>query len=65
MTTYNDLTSLEEGITQSISGLIRSAIETHGSAHILLSGGTTPLVVYARLAKEDIDWSKEIGRAHV
>jgi 6-phosphogluconolactonase len=58
MTTYNDLTSLEEGITQSISGLIRSAIETHGSAHILLSGGTTPLVVYARLAKEDIDWSK-------
>jgi 6-phosphogluconolactonase len=58
MKTYNDLASLEEGITQFITDLIRSAIVRHGSAHILLSGGTTPLVVYARLAKEDIDWSK-------
>jgi len=58
MKTFKDIASLEEGITTAIADIIRSAIQTYGSAHILLSGGTTPLVVYARLAKEDIDWSK-------
>ena len=58
MKTFKDIASLEEGITTAIADIIRSAIEAYGSAHILLSGGTTPLVVYARLAKEDIDWSK-------
>jgi 6-phosphogluconolactonase len=58
MKTYKDITSLEEGITRTIADIMRSAIRTYGSAHILLSGGTTPLVVYARLSKEDIDWGK-------
>jgi 6-phosphogluconolactonase len=58
MKTFKDINSLEEGITTAISEIIRSAIQMYGSAHILLSGGTTPLVVYERLAKEDIDWSK-------
>jgi 6-phosphogluconolactonase len=58
MKTFKDIASLEEGITTAIADIIRSAIQTYGSAHILLSGGTTPLAVYARLGKVDIDWSK-------
>jgi 6-phosphogluconolactonase len=58
MKIFKDIAALEEGITTEIAEIIRSAIATHGSAHILLSGGTTPLVVYAHLAKQDIDWSK-------
>jgi 6-phosphogluconolactonase len=58
MRTFKDISALEEGITQSIAEHIRKSIEMNGSAHILLSGGTTPLLVYARLAKEEIEWDK-------
>jgi len=58
MKTFKDISALEEGITHAIAEYIRMAITLNGSAHILLSGGTTPLVVYARLAKENIEWEK-------
>ena len=58
MRTFKDISALEEGITHAITEHIRKSIELNGSAHILLSGGTTPLVVYARLAKEEIEWDK-------
>ena len=58
MRTFKDISALEEGITYAIAEYIRKAIELKGSAHILLSGGTTPLVVYARLAQENIEWDK-------
>jgi 6-phosphogluconolactonase len=58
MRIFKDINALEEGITQSIAEYIHKAIELNGTAHVLLSGGTTPLVVYARLAKENIQWNK-------
>ena len=58
MRTFKDISALEEGISHAIAECIRKAIESNESAHILLSGGTTPLVVYARLAKENIQWDK-------
>ncbi|MCF7844914.1 MAG: 6-phosphogluconolactonase [Kiritimatiellales bacterium] len=37
---------------------IASAIKTHNSCMLGLSGGSTPKLIYEQLGKEDIDWSK-------
>lgn len=37
---------------------LREAIASRGSATLALSGGETPKAAYARLAKEDVDWTK-------
>jgi len=41
-----------------IAKALRDAITARGSATIALSGGETPKAAYARLATEDVDWSK-------
>ncbi len=36
----------------------RAAIEKKGAFYLALSGGSTPLAIFAKLGKEDLDWGK-------
>ena len=41
-----------------IADVLRQALETRGHASLMVSGGSSPKPLYARLSKMDLDWSK-------
>jgi len=41
-----------------IEAALRQALEIRGSASLLVSGGSSPKPLYARLSHADLDWSK-------
>ncbi len=41
-----------------IEATLRQAIETRGYASLMVSGGSSPKPLYARLSKANLDWSK-------
>jgi len=49
---------LENQLAADILSVIKSAIQQFGDARILLSGGSTPIGLYAKLAASNIEWSK-------
>jgi 6-phosphogluconolactonase len=57
LTTCADPRTVAERAASQIALSLRSACEQRGSAHLALSGGTTPKLTYELLAKEDVDWS--------
>lgn len=57
LTTCADPRTVAERAASQIALSLRSACEQGGSAHLALSGGTTPKLTYELLAKEDVDWS--------
>lgn len=50
--------ALEDGLVNEICDALSSDIEARGSASLLVSGGSTPKGLFARLSSSDIDWSK-------
>ena len=53
---FKDSTLLAEQATQKILSTAAAAINSKGSFHIVLAGGTTPKHVYKLLAKAQSDW---------
>ena len=49
---------LEEQLAADIISVIKSAVHQYGDARILLSGGSTPIGLYAKLAASISDWTK-------
>jgi len=41
-----------------IESVLRQALETRGHASLMVSGGSSPKPLYARLSKADLEWSK-------
>lgn len=41
-----------------IEAALKQALETRGSASLMVSGGSSPKPLYARLSQADLDWSK-------
>lgn len=61
-TIYSDADSLVQGAAQHIIALAASSIASHGRFSLALSGGSTPRLLYERLAQPDyasqIEWAK-------
>jgi 6-phosphogluconolactonase len=49
---------LVAGAAEAIAALVREATDARGVAHVALSGGSTPLPVYERLATIAIAWAR-------
>lgn len=56
MHVFNDHSELIKVLTSDIRSIIESAIQKKGKAHLLLSGGSTPIPLYKSLASCDLDW---------
>jgi len=56
MHVFNDHSELIKLLTSDICSIIESAIQKKGKAHLLLSGGSTPIPLYKSLASCDLDW---------
>jgi len=46
-----------ERITADIANRLAASLERRKRASLLVSGGSTPAPIYARLQKEDLDWA--------
>ena len=60
MKEFDSKNLLEDQLAADIISVIKSAIHQYGDARILLSGGSTPIGLYAKLAASIIDWEKVI-----
>jgi len=49
---------LAEALSQRIATDLQAAINANGSASLLVSGGSTPKLLFRVLCEKDIDWSK-------
>jgi 6-phosphogluconolactonase len=58
MKEFDSKNLLEDQLAADIISVIKSAIHQYGDARILLSGGSTPIGLYAKLANSIIDWTK-------
>jgi len=56
MKVFNDHLELIKVLTSDIKTIIENAIQKKGKAHLLLSGGSTPIPLYKSLASCDLDW---------
>jgi len=56
MKVFNDHLELIKVLTSDIKTIIENAIQKKGKAHLLLSGGSTPIPLYKSLASCNLDW---------
>ena len=55
---YEDAEEMAEAVAGDIGFIIDSAIDARGAAVIALSGGKTPIPIYAKLAAAKHDWKR-------
>ena len=55
---FSSSEQLVEALAARISGLLREGIHRRGQASLLVSGGSTPVPLFARLAEMDLEWEK-------
>ena len=55
---YDDAEEMAAAVAGDIQFIIESAIDARGGAVIALSGGKTPVPIYAKLAAAKLDWKR-------
>lgn len=55
---FDSAAEMAEQVAGDIGFVIESAIEAHGSARLAVPGGSTPELIYKKLASADVDWAK-------
>ena len=55
---YDDAEEMAAAVAGDIAFVIESAIDARGACVIALSGGKTPIPIYARLAETKLDWKR-------
>jgi 6-phosphogluconolactonase len=55
---YSDSNTLADALAQSVADDLRSGITARERGTLVVSGGTTPKKFLAKLAQQDLDWTK-------
>src|SRR3569833_2243829 len=55
---YDDAEEMADAVAGDIGFIIDSAIDARGGCVIALSGGKTPIPIYAKLAQAKLDWKR-------
>ncbi len=55
---FSDKASLVTKFADQIVDILTTAISEHGRASLVVSGGSTPLPLFAELSQRSVDWSK-------
>jgi 6-phosphogluconolactonase len=55
---YDSLDEMADAVAGDIGFIVESALDARGSCLLALPGGRTPLPVFEKLAKADLDWKK-------
>lgn len=54
---FDNPSALEAQLAERIAGALQNAIDNRGKASLVVSGGSTPLKLFAELSHKMIDWS--------
>lgn len=61
---HPDAEAWSENVAREMAGILTGEIRARGRARMLLSGGSTPAPVYARLSEHPLEWARvEVGLA--
>ncbi|GLS84377.1 6-phosphogluconolactonase [Paraferrimonas haliotis] len=55
---FDERQQLAKALAHKIANQLQSSIDTSGKASLLVSGGSTPLALFAALSEEAIEWRK-------
>jgi 6-phosphogluconolactonase len=55
---FDDVNGLEDALATEIASQLKEQLKENNQAKLLLSGGSTPINLYAKLSHYDLDWSK-------
>ncbi|SEO37086.1 MULTISPECIES: 6-phosphogluconolactonase [unclassified Luteibacter] len=55
---FTDKLSLADQLARDVAAKLKQAIDARGKATLAVSGGSTPKMMFAVLAEQEIDWSK-------
>jgi 6-phosphogluconolactonase len=55
---YSDLETLSNALADKTIAALKAAIDAHGSASFIVSGGKTPTKLFQILRNRDLDWSR-------
>ena len=58
METFDSRAELEETLTKNISRQLKNSITETGGASLMVSGGSTPVILFKRLAQTKLAWQK-------
>ena len=57
---FSNKNELEDALLKDIQSIVLKAISKRGRATLLLSGGSTPINLYKKLASVDLEWDKVV-----
>ena len=57
---HSDAARSAEQLAGNVADALREAIESHGRASLVVSGGRSPVAFFQCLARVDLDWSKVV-----
>lgn len=55
---YQDIKEAEDRLCYKIVEELKASIDSKGSAHLLVSGGKSPIGLFRKLSKVNLEWSK-------
>jgi len=55
---FENTSALDMSLSSEVSERLSRAIQKHGKASLILSGGRTPLGFFHQLSQQVLDWSK-------
>lgn len=55
---FSDRSALTDGVCQRVHEQVADGLNARSSVFMALSGGSTPMPIYARLARTGLDWSR-------
>ncbi len=56
--TFLDRESLDQALATNVASRLQAGIAERGSAHLVVSGGSTPIQLFSILADADIEWGR-------
>ena len=56
--TFLDRESLDQALATNVASRLHAGIAERGSAHLVVSGGSTPIQLFSNLADADIEWGR-------
>ncbi len=55
---HNDAQHLASALAENVAGALRAAIDSHGQATLVVSGGRSPIAFFKALAQQPLPWAK-------
>src|SRR5690606_8946726 len=57
---HSDAARSAAQLAETVASALREAIDSHGRASLVVSGGRSPLAFFQCLSRQDLDWSKVV-----